>query len=117
MNFDWAHLIVGLIGSLCGAAGGIFVGGWRLGRIEGKLKLHFQQEMSKCEQRIEEKLQRAVEPFGETLRGIRQKINDVELDSERRYLAKDEFGEFRQEYRDDMKRIFDKLDHLPRSRQ
>lgn len=48
---------------------------------------------------------------------MRQKINDVELNSERRFLPKDDFGAFREEYREDMKRIFEKLDNLPRAKQ
>jgi hypothetical protein len=43
---------------------------------------------------------------------LRQKINDVELDSERRFLPKQEFHDFREEYRENTNRIFDKLDQI-----
>lgn len=103
MNLEWAHLIIGLLGVIGGAAGGIFAGGWRLGRIESRLKLSFQNSISDCEKRFEEKVDQATAAFDETLKGLRQKINDVELDAVKNFVAKRDFGEFREEYREDMR--------------
>lgn len=50
--------------------------------------------------------------FGETLKGLRQKINDVELDTERRFVAKDDFNDFREEYREDMRDLKKKIDAM-----
>ena len=112
-GLEWAHAAAAIIGAMFGAAASIFTGGWRLGRIESRLKLHFQEAINESEKRIEEKVERAGSNFDETLKGLRQKINDVELDTERRFLLKDSFDDFREEYREDIRRIFDKLDHLP----
>jgi len=102
-NLEWAHLIIGIMGAIGGAAAGIFSGGWRLGKIEGRLALHIQESISASEKRYEEKMGQATGDFGETLKGLRQKINDVELDTERRFVAKDDFNDFREEYREDMR--------------
>lgn len=103
VDLEWAHALAAIGGAAAGAAGGIFAGGWRLGRIEGRLKEHFQEAIAMSERRIEDKVEEARESFDETLKGLRQKINDVELQSEKRYLPKDEFNDFRAEYREDMR--------------
>jgi len=102
-GLEWAHAIAAILGVLFGAAGGIFAGGWRLGRIEGRLKLNFQEAITVSEKRIEDKVDEARVSFDETLKGLRQKINDVELNAERRFLPKDDFYDFRDEYREDMR--------------
>lgn len=103
MNLEWGHAFAAIVGALFGAISSIFTGGWRLGRIEPRLKLHFEQAISESEKRIEEKVDQARDAFDETLKGLRQKINDVELNSEKRFLPKEEFNDFRQEYREDMR--------------
>lgn len=105
MNLEWAHVVIGLLGVLGGAGGGIFAGGWRLGRIESRLKLHLKEKLDDCERRFEDKVDRSVEAFDETLKGLRQKINDVELDAVRNFVAKKDFTEFREEYREDMREV------------
>lgn len=117
MNLEWAHVVIGLVGMVAGGAGGIFGGGWRLGRIEGRLKLSFQASISACEQKFEDKMDLATVAFDETLKGLRQKINDVELETERGFVKKEGFDEFRKEYREDMRLVFEKLDRLPRTKQ
>lgn len=117
INLEWAHLIIGALGAIAGAAGGIFIGGWRLGRIEGRLKLHFKEAIEESESHIEGKLEQARQGFDDTLKGLRQKINDVELNSERRFFLRDDFKNFLEEYRDNTNRIFEKLDNLPRPNQ
>src|SRR5580704_6270501 len=112
VDLEWAHAIAAVLGAVCGAAGSIFMGGWRLGRIEARLE----RKITEAEKRIETKLMEEAQVFDETLKGLRQKINDVEKDGLLRYLPKDEFNDFRQEYRQDMARIFDKLDHPPHGR-
>lgn len=102
-SLEWAHAIAAVVGMLLGAAGGIFAGGRWVGRIEGRLKLNFQEAIAVSEKRIEERVDLAREAFDETLKGLRQKINDVELDAERRFLLKNDFNDFREEYREDMR--------------
>ena len=103
MNWEWLHAAVAAAGFAVGALGTAFTGGWRLGRIEERLKLHFRESLFGVEKQFEDKLDQASNTFDETLKALRQKINDVELDSERRFLPKAEFSDFREEYREDVK--------------
>lgn len=98
-NLEWAHALAALIGAFVAAVGGIFASGWRLGRMEER----FKREITSSESRLEVRIREAHMPFDETLKGLRQKINDVELDAEKRFLLKDDFNDFRDEYRDDMR--------------
>ena len=78
-NLEWVHALAAVIGAIFGAVGGIFVGGYRVGQIEGALKL----SIAAGEKIINERLDESVSAFDETLKGLRQKINDVELYTER----------------------------------
>lgn len=100
MNLEWAHAIAAIIGAAVGVVGSVFGFGWRMGRIEGRLEAKFSAQMAGTEKRIEDHI---VTPFNETLKGMRQKINDVELETERHFLKKDEFDDFRKEYREDIR--------------
>jgi hypothetical protein len=103
MNPEWVHVIIGVIGLIAGGAGGIFAGGWRMGRIEGRLKLHFQTSLAESEQRFLTKVEDETHAFEQTLLAMRQKINDVEMDVVKNYVAKGDFDDFRLEYREDMR--------------
>lgn len=116
---QWAEAGAAVLGLGLGVGSGLFMGGWRFGRIEGRLKLHFQQAIEESERRIEEKMTEATKAFDETLRAMRQKMvdtdNDVveaKLEAERRFLLKDDFHGFREENRQDMHLINTKLDRL-----
>jgi hypothetical protein len=100
---QWAQAVSAMLGALIGAVGGLFTAGWRLGRMEARLKLDFEHGRAAMEKRLESKVDDAQRAFDETLKGLRQKINDVELESERRFLLKDDFNDFREEYRQDMR--------------
>lgn len=110
-----ASTATGLIGTAFGVVVGIFTAGWRFAKIEGRLTEQFRVDLEKAENEIEEKVKESTQTFDETLKGLRQKINDVELNSEKRFLQKEEFADFRAEYRQDIRRIFAKLENLPNS--
>lgn len=103
VELEWAHAIAAILGAIGGASAGIFAAGRWVGKIEPRLKLHVQNAVIEGEKRIEDKVDEARESFDETLRALRQKINDVELDTEKRFLPKGEFNDFREEYREDMR--------------
>lgn len=100
-SFHWEHFATGLIGVVIGAIGKVFLGGIRVGRIQGALEM----KIANSDKRTDEKLRTEIGAFDETLKGLRQKINDVELDVERRFLPKGDFNDFREEYREDMRDI------------
>jgi hypothetical protein len=113
--FEWIHLAIAVISVMAGALGGLLAGVWRVAQIEGRLKLHFQRSISECEKRFEEKVDRATEAFDETLKGLRQKINDVELETVKGFVAKGDFDDFRAEYREDMRDLKNSIAQIPRS--
>ena len=86
---------------LSGAVG-ILVGIWHAGKKSGKEEADHDARLN---ERLEAQVKRATNDFDETLRGLRQKINDVELYSAKTYLEKEEFTDFRKEYREDMTEI------------
>ena len=65
----------------------------------------FAKKIDDAELRIEQKVEEGTSMFDETLKGLRQKINDVELDTEKYFLRKNEFDDFRKEYREDTRDI------------
>jgi hypothetical protein len=117
VELEWAHVIIGVLSAVAGGGAGLIAGVWRVARIQGRLELSFQTSIAECERRFEDKVDLARKAFDETLKGIRQKINDVELNTERNFVGQDDFSEFRVEYRKDIERIFDKLDRIPHIRQ
>ena len=112
VDFDWVHMIVGGISAVAGAAGGLVAGIWRIAHIEHDLRRDFEQEVAEATHELGEKLDNLSNQFDETLKGLRQKINDVELYTEREFMSKDGFDEFRREFREDMKSLNEKLDRM-----
>lgn len=128
MNIDWTHIVAAIGAATVGAVGTWLVKVWRAGYSAGKkdegirtLRSEFQNAMTdaiaKSEERFEEKVEELVSHFQETFQGLRQKINNVELDTERYFLRKDSFDDFRTEYRDDMRILMEKVDRLSGQRQ
>jgi hypothetical protein len=103
MNLDWVHLIIGLISAVFGAAGGLIAGVWRIAHIEQSIREDFQKAISRTEHQIEGKVEALVTQFQDTFQALRQKINDVEMDTVKGYVAKGDFDDFRAEYREDMR--------------
>jgi hypothetical protein len=46
MSFDWLHAAAAVAGGLIGAIASIFTAGWRFGRIESRMTLHFQEAIA-----------------------------------------------------------------------
>jgi hypothetical protein len=103
MNLEWAHVIIGGASAIVGAAGGLAAGVWRVAHIEQDIRKDLSQDIAEATHELGEKLSSMASHFDETLRGLRQKINDVELDAARGFVAKSEFADFRDEYREDMR--------------
>ena len=112
MSAEWINVVIGFLSLFLGIIGGLIAGVWRIARIEGRLKLYMQSTIASFEQKFADKLDSSVSVFDETLKGLRQKLNDVEMDSIRLYVQKSDFNEFRAEYREDMRDIKHSLDVL-----
>ena len=64
---------------------------------------NLQRDISKIDRSASDRNDKMSREFGETVAAVRQKINDVELNSERFFVAKGDFDDFRKEYREDMR--------------
>lgn len=117
VNLEWVHVIIGAVSAAVGAAGGLIAGVWRVAHIEQDIRKDFSQDIAEATHELTTKMGNIAEQFDETLKGLRQKINDVELDAQRRFVDKDDFKEFRDEYRDDMRDVKSMIAAIPRARQ
>ncbi|SRR6266446_160708 len=116
MLVEWVHIVLIVAGWIVGAAVGLVAGTWKLAstvaRIEKDIRRDFSDRESKLYEKIagaiadrEAKLGDLANQFDETLKGLRQKINDVELSTIKNFVARNEFDDFRSEYREDMRDI------------
>jgi hypothetical protein len=100
-GFDWWHAASGAAGAIIGAGSTLLTWIIRAARMEPKLSA----EITAAERRIEEKMEAEVGHFQEAFAGIRRQIDDQKLHTEINFVRKDDFKEFRDEYRDDMREI------------
>lgn len=129
-DLDWQHVALQGGLSLLSGAGGMFFGIWKWGRRSAQqeqavkddynakiddLREHMRASMADYEKSADARNDLLVEQFKESFEGIRRQIDDNKLETEKYFLRKEDFGDFRKEYREDMRRIFDKLDNLPRA--
>lgn len=99
-DINWlGHAASGIIGAVVALISKAFFGGVRVGQMQGAIEV----SISDAERRVDDKLEATGQAFDETLRGLRQKINDVELTAEKRFLQKSDFEDFRKEYREDVR--------------
>ena len=125
MPIEWIHIALIVAGWMVGAAVGVVTGTWKLASTVAKIEKEIRRDFSDREARLyekiagaiadrEEKLNALASQFDETLRGLRQKINDVELNTTRYFVAKGEFDDFRAEYREDMRDLKQSLSEISR---
>lgn len=130
-DWDWVKSAAQIAAPLITGIAGLFLGTWQAGKRQGKqesdaeakLKAEIAKELDakiegfKAEMRtaVAEALE-ANEAFiksvGDSFSALRQKINDVELETERRFLPRASFDSFVEEYRENQRRTDDKLDKL-----
>src|SRR6266446_6256692 len=114
MLIEWIHIALIVAGWMVGAAVGIIGGTWKFASTVARIDRDIRREFSDREARLYEKIAGAIADreakldelafqFDETLKALRQKINDVELNTTKYFAAKGEFDNFRVEYREDMK--------------
>src|SRR6266704_5630407 len=103
MNPEWAHVIFAAAGMVAGGVIGLITGVWKLAHVEQNIRKDFAEEIAAAIQDREEKLSTLADQFDETLKALRQKINDVELDTVRYFVPKPDLERFLTEYREDMR--------------
>lgn len=123
-EWDWHQIsIQGAFSALSGAGGFLF-GLYKWGRksaeeeqaakqavkddYDGKideLREQVRKDMASYAQKVEDGHDLLVSQFKESFEGIRRQHDDHKLDVERRFLPKEDFREFREEYREDMREI------------
>jgi hypothetical protein len=115
---EWIDIAIKAGISLVSGLGGLILGAWKWGRSSAKaeqavkddydekisgLREEMRSAMKSHEQRSEDRTDLLVEQFKESFDGIRRQIDDHRLHTETRFLPKDDFRDFREEYRDDMR--------------
>lgn len=107
---------IGFISGLFGVIGGAFRAGRHGAKHEQKVKEDYEGKigglreemrnaMASHVQKSDERNDLLVEQFKESFDGIRRQIDDHRLHTETRFLPKDDFRGFREEYRQDMREL------------
>jgi len=121
MSVEWVHIALIVAGWMIGAAVGLITGTWKFASTVAKMDRDIRKEFSDREARLYEKIAGAIADreaklselafqFDETLKALRQKINDVELSTSKYFVAKGEFDDFHSEFRVDMRDLKSKID-------
>lgn len=117
-EWDWQHLALQGGTSLLSGAGGLLFGVWKWGRRSAKdeasvkddyntkiraLREEVRTEMASYAKTADAGNDLLVSQFKESFEGLRRQHDDHKLDVEKRFLLKDDFRDFREEYREDMR--------------
>jgi hypothetical protein len=113
-SFEWGHVMSAFGGGIITAMGAAIGWIYNAGGKRPSLKIEFQKSLSEAEERIEAKIDIAeknaeskvddmAEKFQESFNGIRRQIDDNRLHTSENYVRKEDFREFRDEYREDMR--------------
>jgi len=117
---EWGKLAIEVGISLVSGISGLIVGAWRWGRssaeAEQAVKEDYDTKISALRdetrtamvshvQKSDARNDLLVEQFKESFEGIRRQIDDHRLHTETRFLPKDDFRDFREEYREDMREL------------
>jgi uncharacterized protein with von Willebrand factor type A (vWA) domain len=126
---DWVRVGFEAGASLVSGLAGLVLGAWNWGRrsahAENKLKddvnlkvtelrEQTRASMEKHEQHSTARTELLVEQFKESFEGLRRQMDDHKLATEREFMRKDEFRDFRDEIREDMREIKNLIANIPR---
>lgn len=118
MTLEWVHVVIALAGVVFGAISGLIAGVWRVARIDQEVRNDLNKRVADAVHEMNQKVELITDQFDETLKGLRQKINDVELATHKYFVSKPEFEDFRKEYREDMRELkqgISEVRNMPRS--
>mgnify|MGYP001610691076 CR=1 FL=1 len=126
-EIDWPHVAFQAVTSMVSALGGILVGVWRWGRRSAEKEQEMRDDyeaqidslsdelksaLSTSEKAGQARLEMLIGQFKESFEGIRRQFDDHRLATEKDFLRKDDFKEFREEFRQDMRDLKSKLDNI-----
>ena len=113
-ELEWGELAIKAAIALGGGASGALIGIWKWGRssataeqsvkddYDGKIR-EVRKEMASHVQKAEDASDLLVAQFKESFDGIRRQHDELKLDIEKRFMLKDDFRDFREEYREDIR--------------
>lgn len=119
-EWDWHQLAFQSGTSLLSGIGGLLFGVWKWGRKSAKdersvkddyetqiraLGKEMRTDMAAYAQKTDAGNDLLVSQFKESFEGIRRQHDEHKLDVEKRFLPKDDFKDFREEYREDIRDI------------
>ena len=117
-DLDWVKIAIEAASPLISGTIGVIVGAWRGGRRSAQ---HDQRVKEDYERQIDELRDETRKSMGayekaatarndlfaeqakEAFAGIRRQIDELRLDTEKRFLPKNDFADWRKEYREDMR--------------
>jgi mevalonate pyrophosphate decarboxylase len=123
----WTRIGIQISGYAASSLVGGLVGIWQWGRSSAKAEQSIKDDydakivalrewarasMSESEKSATARNELLVEQFKESFDGIRRQIDQLRLDTEREFMQKEDFREFRKEYREDMATLMKKIDHI-----
>ncbi len=115
-DLDWPRLAFEAAGSAMSALVGLLVGIWRWGRQSALREMRVKNDLNAridamktliaaTEKTHDDRLDGLVDQFKESFAGLRRQIDDDRLHMEQNFVRKDDFREFREEFKADMRDI------------
>ncbi len=127
MAEEWLKLGISFGASLISGAVGMIAGVWRAGRASAKREQEVKDDydskiralgdemrkaMADHEKASEGRVDLLVDQFQESFNGLRRQIDSDRLHTEREFMRKEDFRDFRDEYREDIREIKAKIDNV-----
>lgn len=104
---EWIEIAIKSAIALASGFGGLLIGVWKWGKSSGAaehaLREEVRKDMAAHLQKIDDGHDNLVNHFEESFNGIRRQHDDHKLDVEKRFMLKDDFRDFRDEYREDIR--------------
>jgi tRNA splicing ligase len=111
---EWIEAAIKAAFALSGGIGGLFIGVWKWGRSSAKaeqavknqitaLREEVRKEMAAHVRKIEDGHDDLVNHFEESFNGIRRQFDEHKYYTEKDFMKKEDFKDFREEYREDMR--------------
>ncbi len=111
---EWIEVGIKAGIALAGGIGGLFLGVWRWGRSSAQADqavkddydakiAEVRKEMAAHVQKVDDGNDLLVSQFKEAFEGIRRQIDEHRYYTEKDFLKKEDFKDFREEYREDMR--------------